>query len=128
MPVIAMRTFDPDGQILSANNIEIQHDGNFSKTIQLDLPFYEKIGHTKFHLIMQVQSLKNSLKFSSIEESEIIQCHKSRNNFILASDKDEYNDADFVINGAVSSFVSPTVLVGIYDTFDFPVGILFWKC
>ena len=44
MPVIAMSIYDPDGKILSANNLEISSENTFSKTITLDSPFYEKVG------------------------------------------------------------------------------------
>ena len=36
MPVIAMSIYDPDGKILSANNLEITLEKTFSKTISLD--------------------------------------------------------------------------------------------
>jgi len=44
MPVIALSIYDPNGKILSANNLEISSQNTFSKTISLDSPFYEKIG------------------------------------------------------------------------------------
>jgi hypothetical protein len=44
MPVIAMSVYDPDGKILSANNLEISSEQTFEKTILLDSPFYEKTG------------------------------------------------------------------------------------
>jgi len=43
MPVIAMSVYDPDGKILSANNLEISSEKTFSKIISLDSPFYEKL-------------------------------------------------------------------------------------
>ena len=50
MPIIAMSVFDPDGKILSANNLEITPEKTFSKTIILDSPFYEKVGEYKVKL------------------------------------------------------------------------------
>ena len=47
MPVIAMRIYDTDGKILSANNLEIESDGSFTKTFTLNSPFYEKSGEYK---------------------------------------------------------------------------------
>ena len=44
MPIIALSIYDPNGKILSANNLEISPQNTFSKTISLDSPFYEKIG------------------------------------------------------------------------------------
>jgi len=43
MPVIAMSIYDPDGKILSANNLEISSEKTFSKTILLETPFYKKL-------------------------------------------------------------------------------------
>jgi len=47
MPVIVMRIFDPDENIIFAGSVNIHTTGNFTKTIQLDPPFYEKIGDYK---------------------------------------------------------------------------------
>jgi len=44
MPVLAMRIYDPDGSIMSANNVEIEEDGTFSKIISLDSVLYDKKG------------------------------------------------------------------------------------
>ncbi|MBI5859464.1 MAG: tetratricopeptide repeat protein, partial [Nitrosarchaeum sp.] len=44
IPVIALSLYDPDGKILSANNIIIDSNGTFSKIISLDSPFYDKSG------------------------------------------------------------------------------------
>ena len=41
MPIVAVSIYDPKGKILSANNLELDGEGNFSKTISLDSPFYE---------------------------------------------------------------------------------------
>jgi hypothetical protein len=44
MPVIALSLFDPEGKILSANNLIIDSDGIFSKVFSLDSPFYDAPG------------------------------------------------------------------------------------
>jgi hypothetical protein len=44
MPVIALSLYDPNGKILSVNNIIIDSNGTFSKIISLDPPFYDKSG------------------------------------------------------------------------------------
>ena len=44
MPVIAMSIFDPNDTILSANSIEIEPDGIFTKTMRLESPFYDTPG------------------------------------------------------------------------------------
>jgi len=40
MPVVAVSIYDPNGKILSANNLELDGEGNFSKTVSLDSPFH----------------------------------------------------------------------------------------
>ena len=47
MPIVAVSIYDPNGKILSANNLELDGEGNFSKTISLDSPFYEIPGKYK---------------------------------------------------------------------------------
>ena len=44
MPVIAMSIYDPDGKIVSANNLKISSEKIFTKIIVLDSSIYEKIG------------------------------------------------------------------------------------
>ena len=44
LPVIALSLYDPDGKILSANNVIIDSNGTFSKIISLDSPFYDTSG------------------------------------------------------------------------------------
>ena len=44
MPIVAVSIYDPNGTILSANNLEIDQDGLFSKTFSLDSPFYDTPG------------------------------------------------------------------------------------
>ena len=42
MPVLAIRVYDPNGIILSANNVEINEDNSFSKMFLLYSPFYDE--------------------------------------------------------------------------------------
>ena len=44
MPIIAMSIYDPDGKIISANNLKISPENTFSKTVVLDSSIYEKVG------------------------------------------------------------------------------------
>ena len=44
MPVVALKIFDPNGGILSANEVDIEDDNTFSKIIELDSPFYDEQG------------------------------------------------------------------------------------
>ena len=44
MPVLAIRVYDPNGIILSANNVEINEDNSFSKMFSLYSPFYDESG------------------------------------------------------------------------------------
>ena len=47
MPIVAVSIYDPNGKILSANNLELDEEGNFSKIISLDSPFYDSPGNYK---------------------------------------------------------------------------------
>ena len=133
MPVIAMSIYDKDGKILAANNVEIDSDGSFSKTIILDSPFYEKSGQYKvkfdygkiskneFFIISNQESIEkeNEGIEQTIEKStpEIV---------LLTTDKSQYTDNDTItITGSVSTNDSPTVLIGIYDAFGAPAGFYF---
>ena len=126
MPVIAFSIFDPDGKILSANNLELDSKGNFSKIILLDLPFYEKTGEYKIKLDYgQISQNEFFVIIGDTVETptpiEIIPEIVS-----LTTDKSIYTDQDTVtISGTVSSQVTPTVLIGIYDTFGTPAGFYF---
>ena len=126
MPVIAFSVFDPDGKILSANNLELDSKGNFSKIILLDLPFHEKTGEYKIKLDYgQISQNEFFVIIGDTVETptpiEIIPEIVS-----LTTDKSIYTDQDTVtISGTVSSQVTPTVLIGIYDTFGTPAGFYF---
>ncbi|CAE6489749.1 tetratricopeptide repeat protein [Candidatus Nitrosotenuis uzonensis] len=119
MPIIAMSIFDPDGDILSANNVEIEDDGTFTRIVTLDSPFYDKTG---IYLIT-VDYGKNSAftvfeVFSDqtnnepvLPPSKIIPEVTS-----LKADKNSYHTDEFImITGTVSAIAEPTVLVGIYN-------------
>jgi len=126
MPVIAMSIYDPDGKILSANNLEIS-ENTFSKTITLDSPFYEKAGEylvkldygqiSENHYFIVDGMLPSDIFIEEIVEPEII---------LLYTEQKQYTDNDFVeITGLVSAKDSPTVLIGIYDPFGMPAGFYF---
>ncbi len=44
MPVVALKIFDPNGRILSANQVDIEDDNTYSKIIDLESPFYDEQG------------------------------------------------------------------------------------
>jgi len=44
MPVVALKIFDPNGGILTANQIDLDNDNTFLKSIELTSPFYDEIG------------------------------------------------------------------------------------
>jgi tetratricopeptide (TPR) repeat protein len=128
MPIVAVSIYDPNGTILSANNLEIDQDGLFSKTFSLDSPFYDtpgkytvkidykKISQEEFFLISGQESSPD-LILEDVIEPEII---------LLTTEKEAYTDGDTVkISGIVSTFDSPTVLIGIYDPFGTPAGFYF---
>ncbi len=128
MPVIALSIYDPNEKILSANNLEISPQKTFSKTISLDSPFYEKIGEYMIKLdygqisenhyfAIENEYPEPKILVEDFEEPEII---------LLYTDKKQYTDKDFIkITGLVSALDSPTVLIGVYDTFGMPAGFYF---
>jgi len=127
MPVIAMSIFDPSGTILSANSVEIEPDGLFSKTLFLDSPFYEAPGEYKIKLdygkISQNAffTISNNDISQEVPEKPILPEITS-----LTTDKSTYTDNQIItISGLVSAMDYPTVLIGIYDTFGSPAGFYF---
>jgi len=127
MPVIAFSVFDPDGKILSANNLELDSEGNFSKIILLDLPFYEKTGEYKIKLDYgQISQNEFFVIIGDAVETPTAPIEIIPEIISLTTDKSTYTDQDTVtISGTVSSQVTPTVLIGIYDTFGTPSGFYF---
>jgi len=128
MPVIAMSIYDPDGKILSANNLEITTEQTFTKTISLDSPFYDKTGDylVKFDYGQESKSHNFAILGEDIElkffpdEDEIPEI------ILLYTEKSQYTDKDVIeITGLVSTMDSPTVLIGIYDPFGMPAGFYF---
>jgi len=129
MPVIAMRMYDPDGVIISANSIEIDEANAFSRTIRLDSSFFDKPG---IYLIkFDYQKTKADTTFEvfndqSKEEPKINTKKIIPEVLALGTDKSKYQDGDFItISGTVSVIVEPSVLVGIYDPFGTPTGFYF---
>lgn len=128
MPVIAMSIYDPDGKILSANNLEISSEKTFDKTILLDSPFYEKTGEylvkldygtlsENHHFVVEGLFSEPKIIIEEIVEPEII---------LLYTEEKQYTDKDVVkITGLVSAMNSPTALIGIYDPFGMPAGFYF---
>ncbi|MFQ5476769.1 MAG: tetratricopeptide repeat protein, partial [Nitrosopumilus sp.] len=128
MPIIAMSIYDPDGKILSANNLEITSEKTFSKTISLDAPFYEKTGEYKVkfdygqisenhYFVIENEYIEPEIIFEEFEEPEII---------LLYTDKKQYTDKDIIkITGLVSVLDSPSVLIGVYDPYGIPAGFYF---
>ena len=136
MPVLAMSIYDPEGRILSANNLEISSKGHFSKTISLSSPSYEKPGDYVIELEYRQLSETKSFTILSAElesdgsdrnELESNKLHKNETgNALVFTDKLLYNDKDLVtIYGSVSELDSPTVLLGVYDPFGMPTGFYF---
>jgi tetratricopeptide (TPR) repeat protein len=125
MPVIGLSIFDPEGKILSANNVEINSDGNFSKTFSLDSPFYDKSGEYKVKL--NYGKISQNEFFTILGknlDSEIILTSPINPEIIfLYTDQIEYHDNDFItISGFVSDMGPPSILIGIYDPFGNPAG------
>ena len=135
MPVVAMSIYDPDGMILVANSLEISSDGNFSKTISLSSPSYEKIG--EYLMEFHYGKISESVSFTMMSgESDSDSKHLEQESnehendepgtVSVFTDKSVYTDNDTVtIYGTVSKFESPTVLLGVYDPFGMPTGFYF---
>lgn len=127
MPIIAMSVYDPDGKILSANNLEITN-GTFSKSILLVSPFYEKSG--KYEIKFDYGQISENHDFTidngDLEPESIVEEIIEPEILLLSTEKLQYTDGDIVeILGHVSVLESPTVLIGIYDPFGMPAGFYF---
>jgi len=130
MPILALRIFDPDGSILSANNVEIDENNSFSKMVSLDSPFYDepgtytvKIDYGKLDkeitFVIKSDNYYNEIIF--VDYEEIIPELTS-----LVTDKPAYTDNDTItISGTVNSIDETTVLIGIHDPFGVPTGFYF---
>jgi len=130
MPILALRIFDPDGTILSANNVKIEQDNSFSKMVSLDSPFYDepgtytvKIYYGKLdkEITFEIKSDGSSDKIIFVDYEEIIPelTH-------LETDKTVYTDNDTItISGTVNSIDEAKVLIGIHDPFGVPTGFYF---
>jgi len=127
MPVIAMSIYDPDGKILSANNLEITSDQKFSKTIPLESPFYEKTGQYLVKLDYGQTSENQYFEIKGeFSEPEILIEESTPEILLLYTEQKQYADKDVIkIIGQVSAIDSPTTLIGIYDPFGIPAGFYF---
>jgi tetratricopeptide (TPR) repeat protein len=128
MPIVAVSIYDPNGKILSANNLELDIDGTFSKIIPLNSPFYDIPGNYKVKINYKKISQEEFFTISgNIPQPDSILKEKTKPEIILlVTDKEVYTDGDNVkITGIVSSLESPTVLIGIYDPFGTPAGFYF---
>ncbi len=128
MPIIAMSIYDPDGKILSANNLEISSEKTFSKTILLETPFYEKTGEylVKFDYGAISENHYFTVEGAYSEPEISIEETIAPEIILLYTEQKHYTDNDVVkITGQVSAITSPTVLIGIYDPFGMPAGFYF---
>ena len=130
MPVVALKIFDPSGGILSANQVDIQDDNTFSKTIELISPFYDEIG--TYSISMDYGKLETQTNFEIVNEDadDFISDDDLEVFFpeILAmfTDQEVYEDGDTItIIGLVSDKDQDSVLIGIYDPFGTPTGFYF---
>ncbi|KFM17207.1 hypothetical protein AAA799D11_00261 [Marine Group I thaumarchaeote SCGC AAA799-D11] len=130
MPVIAMSVFDPDGKILSANNLDLSSDGSFSKTITLESPFYEMPGE----YLVKLDYGQVTEEHSFVIQGDIVESEPETtpSDVIVPeimsfyTEKDHYSDGDTIkIFGSVSTLDSPTVLIGVHDPFGTPAGFYF---
>ena len=131
MPVVALQIFDPNGNILSANQVNLNEDNSFSKTISLDSPFYDDAG--TYLITMNYGKLKTETNFVIIGTADT-QPSITEDDFELFmpeiitifTDKEIYQNGDTVtVIGLVSDKNEESVLIGIYDPFGTPAGFYF---
>jgi len=130
MPVVALKIFDPNGRILSANQVDIEDDNTFSKIIGLDSPFYDTQG--TYSIALNYGKLETETTFEMVNENSNDTILDDDYDFfvpeILAmfTDQEVYHDGDTVtIIGLVSDKDQDSVLIGIYDPFGTPTGFYF---
>lgn len=125
MPVVAMSVFDPDGEILSANNVEIDEDGTFTKVITLDSAFYDKSGVYLITIEYGPDSAYTTFDVIADDIPDLVQDIPQITPEVvtLNTDKESYKNDDFItISGTVSTITEPTVLIGIHNPDDSPSG------
>ena len=130
MPVVALKIFDPNGGILSANQVDIEDNNTFSKIIDLDSPFYDERG--TYSIALNYGKLETETTFEMVNENTDDSILDDDFDFfvpeILAmfTDQEVYLDGDTVtIIGLVSDKDQDSVLIGIYDPFGTPTGFYF---
>lgn len=125
MPVVAMSVFDPDGEILSANNVEIDEDGTFTKVITLDSAFYDKSGVYLITIEYGPDSAYTTFDVIADDIPDLVPDIPQITSEVvtLNTDKKSYKNDDFItISGTVSTITEPTVLIGIHNPDDSPGG------
>ena len=107
MPVVALKIFDPNGGILSANQVDIEDDNTFSKIIQLDSPFYDEQG--TYSITLNYGKLKTETTFEMVnEDTDDVILEDDFDFFVpeilaMFTDQEIYQDGDTVnIIGLVS--------------------------
>lgn len=126
MPVVATSIYDPDGKILSANNLSIDSQNNFTHTVYLDSPFYEIPGSYTIKFDYLQKTHNEYFVISDDAPAIILEEEITPELVLLYTDKHVYYDDDTItITGLVSTLDSPTALVGIYDPFGIPAGFYF---
>jgi tetratricopeptide (TPR) repeat protein len=131
MPVAALRLFNPHGEILLANNLELDDNNTFSKTIILEPSFYDTSGIYTIQLDygkLKAETTFDLINYDEIPEDSILDEFDEIifPEVLVMTDKSHYQDGDFItIVGFVSELSEPSVLIGIYDPFGFPTGFYF---
>ncbi|HSD05366.1 MAG TPA: tetratricopeptide repeat protein [Nitrosopumilaceae archaeon] len=138
MPLIAIKVFDPEDNILGGYNVELDENNYFSKTVKADIPFYEKpgiytviaeYGKIKSEIIFEIENdlfvEEEILEAEDILESDEILVEEVKPQITLfKTDKETYQDGDLIsITGKVSKNSLPQVTITIFDQFDIPTGI-----
>ena len=129
MPILALRIYDPDGSILSANNVEIEDNNSFFKMVSLDSPFYDKTG--TYTIKIDYGKLDKEINFEIISDGPTEIVFEEPIEIVpeitsLDTDKSSYTDNETItITGTVNSVEESTVLIGIHDPFGIPTGFYF---
>lgn len=126
MPQIAIKIYDPDGEILGAYSVELEFDDGFTKTVSLDSPFYYKSGLylVEFEYGQETDELFFEVIGNAPEEPEPEPIPQLAPEVLMViTDKGTYSDNEFItISGLVSDIGDPTILIGIFDPNNFPAG------
>ena len=124
MPQIAIKIYDPDGEILGAYNVDLESDDTFTKTVSLDSPFYDKSGRYSIEFEYGQETDELLFQIDGVAQTQAPPAPQLAPAVLMVvTDKDSYSDNEFItISGLVSDVGDPTILIGIFDPDGAPTG------